>query len=101
MRLSTHICQAVTLDCLVQPLQAITIAAIATAAANIPLDSHCIDGIAGGDSALHVRVLIKQKLARTSQSPCARCSLKAAPLLALSAFSLQGSQQPAVQAILL
>ena len=74
MRLSTHICQAVTLDCLVQALQAITIAAIATAAANILLDSHCIDGIAGGDSALHVRVLIKQKLA--SHLPIPLCEVQ-------------------------
>ena len=63
MRLSTHVCQAVTLHCLVQSLQAITIAAIATATADFSLGSHCIGSIAGGDDTLHVQMLIMQKLA--------------------------------------
>ena len=67
MRLSTHICQAVTLDCLVKLLQAITIAASATARADFSLGSHGIDGSPGCDDALHVQGLMKQKL--TSNLP--------------------------------
>ena len=42
---------------------------------------------------LRSRILVRV-LFSTCQSPDASGSLKAAPLLALSAFSLQGSQQP-------